>query len=210
MESIIMKISSTGQSEICIKYSNGTEKVKLMPIISLCRLLQSLEVSNGEPLGQMPEGYVGANYSDSKNFTVILRIPPLCCPVQFMGKLYKSIPYPELCFMLKYKTGILNESAVYAVKGENTLCYYPFGNVYEDGRICWGGYQHPCINSIKESELTARKFYELPTNNDLWKASHVNYNVGVLSNLYNLLSEKDFFPLEWLVPIGKTVQNLLD
>lgn len=210
-KSTTITISNTGNAEINIRYSDGTEKIKVMPVISLCRLLQSLELTSGQPLGEMPAGYVMANYADPKNFSVVLKIPELNCPVQYMGKLYKSIPYPELCFALKYNSGLLNESRVYAVRDENTLCYYPYGNVYESGKICWGGYQHKLVDSIKDSELTAQKFYELPTNNDLWSRSHVNHDVGVLSNMYEILEGKHSFPSQWLVPIdGVNINGLLN
>ena len=91
------------------------------------------------------------------------------------------------------------------------LCRYPFGNVYTDGRgrICWGGYQHKEVFSLKDSEKTVWKFYELPTNNDLWDESNVNHNVGVLSNMYDMLNNKQEFPDEWLVPIDMSLDNLL-
>lgn len=203
-------LNDTARADICMKYSDGTAKVKTMPVISLIRLLQGLEISNGEPLGEIPEGYVSANFSDSKNYKVVLRIKALSCPVQFMGKLYRSIPYPELCFVMKYNAGKLNESRVYAIQYNKTLCHYPYGNVYDDGKICWGRYQHPAVNSLKDSENAARKFYELATNNDLWSNSYVNYKVGVLSNMYDLLDGKESFPPEWLVPIpGMSIEELL-
>lgn len=196
---------------IDISYSDGTMQHKQIPVLSLCRLLSSYGSVFGESLGQIPNGYVNAEYSSNKNYSVVLRSPALSCPVQFMGRVYESIPYPALVFRLKFRAGLLYDSSVWAMNKSGALCRYPFGNVYNDGRgrICWGGYQHQEVFSLKDSEKTVWKFYELPTNNDLWEESNVNHNVGVLSNMYDMLNNKQEFPDEWLVPMDISLDNLL-
>ena len=196
-------------ADIDISYIDGTMQHKHVPLLSLCRLLSSYGSTLNEPLGEMPNGYINARYSSNNTFSVVLKSPALHCPVQFMHQLYDDIPYPDLLFILEYKSGFLCSSSVWGMNKAGSICRYPFGNVHENGPICWGGYRHQEIFSMKDSEKTIWKFYELPTNNDLWERSYVNADVGVLSNMYSMINGKQEFPDEWLVPVSLSLDGIL-
>ena len=49
------------------------------------------------------------------------------------------------------------------------LCYYPFGNVYDNGKICWGNTVFPKMTSIKDAEKLIQAFFDAETNNDLYQ-----------------------------------------
>lgn len=201
------------EADICLNYVDGTQKNKKVNLFGLFEKIKSLnpESEDYAILGRMPYGYVTGKYKDNRNFSVILSIPGAQMPVQFMGKLFSSVPFPELIFAFKYCGGNLNRSLVYATNSSGELCRYPFGNVYDDGRICWGSYVHSEVTCISDAELAARKFYELPTNNDLWEKKYVRHDVGILSNMYSMLDGMACFPDEWLVCLpGMTMDDILN
>ena len=60
----------------------------------------------------------------------------------------KQVVFPDLAFLFKVREGMVSASFCFALKRDESgmigpasrLCYYPFGNVYDNGKICWGKY----------------------------------------------------------------------
>lgn len=119
--------------------------------------------------------------------------------VTFCGQNY-VIPFPKLLFRLRIVNGIINGSYVFAVKSNDKLAHFPFTNVYNDGKICWGNVQLPMVKSFKDAEKIASLFVTFPGNTDLsfQKTLH-KANVASMGELYKKLEEMDKFPNRWLV-----------
>ena len=88
------------------------------------------------------------------------------------------------------------------------LCYYPFGNVYDNGKICWG-------NTVFENDFDQRcgeadpGIFDAETNNDLYQnriAEHPEFKEQ--SGLLETLKEMEVFPQKWLKENGNQLSNL--
>lgn len=89
------------------------------------------------------------------------------------------------------------------------LCYYPFGNVYDNGKICWGNTVFPKMTSIKDAEKLIQAFFDAETNNDLYQnriAEHPEFKEQ--SGLLETLKEMEVFPQKWLKENGNQLSNL--
>lgn len=207
-----MDVSFSPDKDSCtvlISYSNGTMEQKEISISDFLYMMRDSSVKEEYRIGELPMGYVDAKVdTNSNDFRIILTTEAGIYPVQYMNEPLKLIPFPKLAFYLKLEGGKVVSSKCFALKGQ-ALCYYPFGNVYENGNICWGGYSFTGIDSLKKAELVTRKFFELGTNSDLWSRRYINADYAVLSQFYNHLAGLDVFPEEYLKPRGCTINDLI-
>lgn len=124
--------------------------------------------------------------------------------------------FPGLVFYMETRKNKVDVSAmrIFAVKektlaeiGSDTKLYhYPFGNVYSDGRICWGSTQMPMIESFNDLKKIILTFFGSVTNDDLFhKNEKIKKEIACQRELLEFLVKEDEFPNELLVDTGKTL-----
>lgn len=189
--------------------------VKRISLSSLMVLLQDATKGTvkGKRIGQLPEFFYDG-YVNESGFEAVFVLPEAIRPYIFQDGAY-TIPFPTLVMHFKVSGGKLRKSSVFAVLdkevGENTLLYhYPFANVYEDGRICWGDNALPNgMQCIKDLEKLLVLFLNAPNNTDLWRREYLNMKYTVIREALEELKDRVNFPNELLCPMGMTVGSLL-
>lgn len=168
-------------------------------------------------VGKLPYGYYDAAFSvENDSFKCVTIIPKGKQTVKYKDLVF-CIPFPSLAFYFEVLKGNLTNSCCYAIAdtdhNDNTSLYrYPFGNVYDDGDICWGNNQIEYISNIKKIENIITLFYCLPTNDDMYSCGK---NIAVcditlnLQGFYTKLQEMDKFPEELLINTSKELGMLL-
>ena len=139
-------------------------------------------------------------------------------PASMQMMQYENTQYdvcvPSLVFSFHVDTGRLEKTRVFVLKddkptGNSVLYRYPFGNVYDDGRVCWGSNVFPDILEIKRLEMVMTLFIHSPCNSDLYNSEKC---IGVkdipLRELFEQLHNKQDFPEEYLMPIKKQRGNM--
>lgn len=197
---------------IQIKKDDGSVIHKTISLQDFLNLLQGSSDYEGMyiPIGEIPHGYYNAiisNYYEN-TFAVDIVVPAGVRSTTYMEKNYK-IPYPNLLFRFFVKQKQLNKSKCFALKTKKPsknepLFYYPFGNVYSDGSICWGGNYFGELYSMKELDEVVSIFFGSPTNNDLYSSEHLNdapYTL-LLRAFYEELDGKKQFPIDLLRRCG--------
>ena len=125
--------------------------------------------------------------------------------------------FPDLAFLFKVREGMVSASFCFALKRDESgmigpasrLCYYPFGNVYDNGKICWGNTVFPKMTSIKDAEKLIQSFFDAETNNDLYQNRIVEHpEFKEQSGLLETLKEMEVFPQKWLKENGNQLSNL--
>ena len=211
---------------VTLGYKNGgsiVKKVKYNDFITM--LNDSVEEGSSsvnfssKSWGGIPDGLIDIAYQDECNFLALVQVPAELFIVQYCGNKY-SIPFPSLLFAVKVVGQRVTGTRVYAVKDkkvtkESALYHYPFGNVYNDGDICWGGNSLPNIEGVKDTFKVPQIFYSSPTNSDLWKSGEdVDVeklgNEPVLSKVYAFLNGQKEFPLDALMPTTYKVEQLFN
>lgn len=220
---VLAKFSEGNSSvvDVQVKHNNGEVKKQRISMNRFTCLLKDSEISLDETihLGKMPMGYydsvISLNYEST--FECIINRPSMIFPVNFYNSNYE-IPFPNLTFYFSVIKGEINQSKVFARKSDivddKTLLYfYPFGNVYSDGRICWGCNNFEKISTFADLEYVVKLFYSAPTNLDLFEMERINdpnANYGSLRGLYESLNKKKVFPSDVLVPLYLSLGNLLN
>lgn len=169
-------------------------------------------------IGKIPTGYYDGIIDVNGNYECLVVIPEGIKPLIYYDKTY-IIPFPNLLFFFQVKNFILTSSKVFALKSQNindnTLVYrYPFGNVSEEGSICWGLKNNQKIeskhNSMKDVEEFISMFFGSPTNDDHWMSKRVKEKYVTQRCLIESLVKESRFPSELLVNTNIKVGDLLN
>ena len=127
--------------------------------------------------------------------------------------------FPSLIFYMETKKTKVDTSSmrIFAVKektleeiGSDTVLYhYPFGNVYSEGKICWGGTSMPEIEMMSDFKKIILTFFGSVTNDDLFKhTKRVKKDIVCQRELFEFLVQADCFPNEILVSTKRTLAEL--
>lgn len=169
---------------------------------------------------RFPEGTVDVQWYDKDNFFVSVLVPGQVRPTSYMNKeMERLIPFPSLLFGFRISKRALIHSACFAVKetrarniSKSTELYrFPYGNVYQDGRICWGstGIARDIYdNGMSAIPFAIETFFNATMNNDLYHDDVTKKKVSLELLLFEL-EEKDIFPSSILVKSGVTYDTYL-
>jgi hypothetical protein len=75
-----------------------------------------------------------------------------------------TVPFPEILFVVCVREKRIAESRLFACippigRPHDRLYRFPFGNVYEDGRICWGNMTLPQIDEPIVLDSVVGRFF---------------------------------------------------
>lgn len=192
---------------VCRVFKNGDEDNKTMSLLDFVNALtSSLENVCYTDLGELPFGYYRGSISptNAATFKVAVTIPQDKRILSYYGEEH-LVPFPELLFMFKVKSGKITDSRVYSVinsKSSRKVAHYPYGNVYNDASICWGSNVLPRVENMKGIERIIDLFFGSETNDHLYTAGR---NIIKRDQFYNqrgliLAAEgRKIFPVKWLI-----------
>ncbi len=163
------------------------------------------------PIGEIPFGYYNGAVGiiNSKLKADIVTVLPASMQIMQYENTQYDVCVPSLVFSFHVDKGRLEKTRVFVLKDEeptekSVLYRYPFGNVYDDGKVCWGSNVFPDILEIKRLEMVMTLFIQSPCNSDLYQSEKCIGVKGVLlRELFEQLHNKQNFPEEYLMPIKK-------
>lgn len=198
---------------------DGKTIKKVISVSDFLSLFDDCQVIENEyrEIGKLPHGYYkGAIHPTREQFRCTIVVPGQVLPVTFMGTEY-VVPYPSLVFAFTVCDGRVISSQCFALKDKypkdsSMLCYYPFGNVYDTGNICWGSNNLPEVKEMCELDRLVSLFLGSPTNMDLYTPEKQfidppEYTTS-LRSFYEELKNKEAFPTEILLENGKLLGSL--
>lgn len=169
-------------------------------------------------IGRLPETYFDGVRVDSNELSGIFLfyVPAALQKMTYVSENDSSmIPFPNLLFCFYCSNGIVTLSRVFAtpekkdrLNDNSDLYYYPFGNVGEEGRICFGSNKIPVMDSISSFEYLIAVFLSSPTNNDLFQPRFTSSGLP-LSEVIRLVASTDKFNTSLLVKNRMKVKDLL-
>lgn len=185
-----------------------------------CLTASSLDLDEMVLLGRLPWGYyngaVHRNRMDT--FRVVIIVPAERRMFNYIDEVYENIPYPSLAFEFRAVKGNITHSKCYALADEyptddSILYHYPFGNVYDDARICWGSNHLKRVASMKDVDQFIPLFFGSQTNNDLFGRGSFSLDapeyVSSQRALLETLKDMEKFPVDILAKAGPRLGNLL-
>lgn len=107
-----------------------------------------------------------------------------------------TVKFPPLLLATNFKKGNLVKSQLWVIRpnigpdklavgsAENILCYFPYGNVYNHGGICWG---NTPIKDLRHPAEVLQAFFQSGFNGDLFAPSV--YSASERDTLYGALTK---------------------
>lgn len=161
-------------------------------------------------VGALPAGFVDGGVNEDYH-EAIIRVPAGKRPFIYHNKEY-VIPFPTTVFHFTTIRGKAHSTRVWFADEEGKLYRYPFGNVYKDNRICWGGNRLPDVHNLKDFDKYVAIFFSASTNDDLYSGVKLVVDGKKVPlaqrDLLEYVSVKDAFPMELLMPYGMSIGEL--
>lgn len=151
------------------------------------------------------------------SFIAFFFIPAKKQPLNLYGN-RNIIPFPSLLFEFAVENDYCTRPVVYAVKEDTIdelteLYHYPFGNVYSDGRICFGSNNLKDIKEPADCLKLISLFFGCETNNDLWdikqNVSKKGSFVLTQAGLVEYIKTQDKYPADLLESHNQILKDKL-
>jgi len=188
--------------EAIARYSGGDKtSIKTISINELIAAVsKDLEITTGI----LPSGtrfYSGTK----KQYCIGMQVPAKVRTVKFsmMDKSY-MLPFPELLFVFSIRDKNIIKTKLFACippigRKHDMLYLFPFGNVYEDGSICWGSVNRYNVEEPAALDGMVASFFSSVFSGHLTWGTRMFHppadsGVGDLRGLVEYLSGKEHFP----------------
>lgn len=202
-------VKSIDENGICIQKTIGVDQ-----------LVNLLEKSiDGElkyfMLGDVPRGYIDARIAeiDPLSSIILLYIEEGKRTIFYENSKF-AIPMPNMLMKINIMKEMMLEAKIFCLskdmtkrkvqnsirENEQFTCYqYPFGNVHDDGRICWGSNAIKPLKKMKDVESLPIVFLDTPSNDDYYGPERTTLGCKDVRLLYKTLETKESFPYEILI-----------
>jgi len=147
---LVLEIAD-GSSEAVAKFR--TKDGVTTKTVAVADLLMEISHDMEITTGILPSGT--KFYAGTKNsYRIGIQVPTKVRTAEFRldgGPRAMTVPFPEILFVFTVSEGRILDSRLFACvppigRSYDRLYRFPFGNVYEEGNICWGGNILPQIN----------------------------------------------------------------
>lgn len=114
------------------------------------------------------------------------------------------IPFPGIVAKVGVRNGVRTEALVFAtdtnsITDNSPLYLYPFGNVSDVGKPCFGNISTGELKDATYAPLIMELFFAGDTNNDYWSPIRVNHAAKTQRELVENLKKLETYPSEWLM-----------
>jgi len=203
-------------TEVSIK-RDGVYKSKM---VSLSDLLDELSIYRKTNFGLLPR-MVRISESSADKILLGIEFEPATRDLKFSGGVVKDCHTPGGIMFVRLRReagGFLKHEAsyIFAIQGKrisfptDQLYHFPFPNVYEDGKICWGSVSIGDIKKLSAVEGMIASFWNNNFNSDLFSSTRLSsiYDGPAYYKDYFNHIAKNEFSQNWLKPANHTVQKI--
>lgn len=176
---------------------------------SVKKEIKMIDVPNPDSLPECIKKYRLGSDGNKGTFEAIMVFPAGKRGFSFAGKIF-FIPFPALVMKLTYVDGVRKGDRVFALDtdnpGPNSKLYnYPFGNVYEDGHICFGNIKLK-IGCLEEAPRAFEDFINSVTTHDLHSSNRRSKKDMSMGEFVEMLEKMEHYPNEELVESSKSLK----
>ena len=224
---LIIKIpSQSPHAHITLVGEDGSHKQK---DVSIEDLISHLAQNHQFSTGLLPQGtrlYKGTG----ANYTIAIEMPAKIRPLRYQRVNDRDrrtneaaqIPFPICIFVFKVGSNAIRRSDLYCARNamqrvEDVLCYFPFGNVYSEGNICWGNTGLPTVSAPMGLVSVINTFFDSVYNGDLFDRANIRTTDEIFGDggriasfhaLVRYLDGKPEFPTEMLRSNSRTLYRV--
>ena len=166
--------------------------------------------------GFLPDSCLGVSLSSLERIYYLWN-PELRADISYQDTEYSDFPIPRLVFGVRMlETGKIAECSIGVVADEKPtpetpMYFYPFSNVYSDGKVCTGNNIMPRYRDLRKLWQFPRYLLGLPDNDDFYDVHHNRMELNH-KELLEHLKDKDpsYYYTDVLVPNGLTLQQFMN
>jgi len=216
-----IQLDEQSTEAVVITTRNGTSKRKT---VATEDLVASIAGTMKMSTGLLPFGT--KFYTGSKSeYRIGIEIPGIVRHTSFslpnIGKFEKRIPFPSTLFLFHVQGDRIQQSKLYSCKPPvatdyTQLYWFPLGNVFNSGQICWGSVKHRDIkiSSPMMLDSVVNRFFSSVFSGHLVHGTQAfnppTNEVVSLHTLADYLEDKKSFPTTALRSAGVTLRKALD
>jgi hypothetical protein len=199
---LIIEIAD-GSSEAVAQFRAKDEV--LTKTIAIADLLAELSRDMEITTGILPSGT--KFYAGTKNaYRIGIQVPAKVRTAEFRlydyGLRTVTVPFPEILFVFSVNGQRIIHSKLFACippvgRSYDRLYRFPFGNVYENGDICWGSNTHPQVTEPIVLDAVVGRFFTSVFSGHLVHGTNMFHPPEGVVNLRTLLEHlegKEHFP----------------
>lgn len=161
-------------------------------------------------LGKLPFGYIDAYVSREGTYKVAVLYPKKRRGVKYYKDTY-YVPYPNVVYIYDVKNGICISRSCFAISDKDLkngitrdtpLYYFPFGNVGENGSMCYGNIKLPNLTTMDSIDNLVALFLAGEVNDDLYNPNRQTKLAKKQFEVYRYLESRKTFPDKILNPVN--------
>lgn len=218
---VVIQFNEQSTEAAVITTRNGTSKRKT---VATEDLVASIAGTMKMSTGLLPFGT--KFYTGSKTeYRIGIEIPGIIRHTSFslpnIGRFEKRIPFPSTLFLFHIQNDRIEQSKLYAcrpplARDYDTLYWFPLGNVFTSGQICWGSvkYRDMKITSPMVLDSVVNRFFSSVFSGHLVHGTQAfhppNDGITSLKTLVDHLEGQTAFPTNALKSAGVTLRKALD
>lgn len=215
---IVLRVSPKNNSFIVEEHKkNGVIAYKeISPIELYYAINGSYIASEFLSSGVLPEHCIHLSMSNSEK-RFILWYPELRTEMTYKDEVYASFPIPRLVFGVRMlQSGKVAECSIGVVADEaptteTVMYYYPFSNVYDDGRVCTGNNVLPSYKKQTALKNFPSYLLGIPDNDDMFRTEHNKLHLGHKELMEHLKDKSpEYYYTDVLVANGKTLGDFIN
>jgi hypothetical protein len=217
MREINISINDSFETAKVMINNEGIKKIKNVSFSDLIKELNS-HVS-GFNSGILPRGVKFIKEAKEYTYVAIETLPNVKTFNYYNGSKNNTVnmPFPPLLFIFKVNGNKIIDVRVFALSNtllsfNDTLYSFPFGNIYNDGRVCWGSAKIDfSFKSYLHLLSIMATFLGSSFNGDLFikGAEDIGgHKIDSFLSLVGALKDKPEFPISYLVNSGNTIKKL--
>jgi hypothetical protein len=184
--------------------------------VSVAALLTELSRDMETTTGILPAGtkfYAGTRVSYRVGIQVPAKVRAADFTLHDVGTRRMTVPFPEVLLVFGVRNKRIVESSLYACippvgRTYDRLYRFPFGNVYENGGVCWGNVEHPEVGEPIVLDSVVSRFFTSVFSGHIVHGTnmfHAPEGVVNLRTLLEHLSGQEHFPDRILKPSDITL-----
>lgn len=218
---VTIQLDESSAEAVVTTTSNGMSKRKT---VATEDLVASIAGTMKMSTGLLPFGtkfYTGSR----SEYRIGIEIPGIVRHASFslpnIGKFEKRIPFPATLFLFHIQGDRIEQSKLYAcrppvARDYDQLYWFPLGNVFDSGKICWGSVKHRemKIASPMMLDSVVNRFFSSVFSGHLVHGTQAfnppNSSIVNLETLANHLEGHASFPTGVLRSAGVNLKRALD
>lgn len=205
-------------AQVTMEDERGAKQSRLVTVESLIAAFAKSVVQRpvNVRVGRIPFGYYDATVGTKNGkfcAEAVTVLPAGKQMIQYEGSGY-DICMPSLVFCFKVEEDRIESTQVYAVVDEkpmdrSKLYRYPFGNVSQTGKVCWGSNSLPRVKELKDLEEAMMLFIQSGSSSDYFRSKeYCGHEDMTLRQLYEMLKDQDSYPEEYLVEMKQQKRKM--